>query len=68
MFQGIYDYLKQQQLALKYSNSLSPAGFQEFRTYFITAHLHLCHNKINNWKEVDDRGLAGAEQKILKFK
>ena len=55
-------------LALKYSNSLSPAGSQEFRTYFITAHLHLCHGKINIWKEVDDRGLAGAEHKILKFK
>lgn len=55
-------------LALKYSNSLSPAGSQEFRTYFITAHLHPCHNEINIWKEVDDRGLAGAEHKVLKFK
>lgn len=67
MFQGIYDKRKKI-FALKYSKSLSPAGCQEFRTYFTTVHLHLCHNKINFWKEVDDRGLAGAEQKTLKFK
>lgn len=33
----------------------------------MTAHLHLCHNKINVWKEVDDRGLAGSRAEDIKI-